>query len=84
MSQADLDKLEQNKTLLLQSLKSAYLFLEGAEKILDLKKGEGYAVAHPEQVAAFMLTVALDLHATRYGDLIGDLAESLGRLSGEL
>lgn len=74
----------------IQSLKSAYLFLEGAEKILDLKKGEGYAAAHPEIVAAYMQTAALDFHARifasaadHHGAMMGDLATSLGRLSGE-
>jgi len=52
-----------NKDLMLQSLKVAYTFLEGAEKILDLKKCEGYAAAHPDLVAAFTLTAALDYHA---------------------
>ena len=41
-----------DKPLLIQSLKDASLFFEGAEKCIDLKKGEGYAAAHPEVVAA--------------------------------
>jgi len=72
-----------DKALMLQSLKVAYTFLEGAEKILDLKKGEGYAAAHPDLVAAFTLTAALDYHARQTTGLMGGLAESLGRLSGE-
>jgi hypothetical protein len=72
-----------DKDLMLQSLKVAYTFLEGAEKILDLKKGEGYAVAHPDLVAAFTLTAALDYHASHANVMLGDLATSLGRLSGE-
>lgn len=79
-----------DKAQVIESLKAAYLFLEGAEKILDLKKGEGHAAAHPELVAAFMLTAALDYHARIFASaaehhvtLMGDLAESLGRLSGE-
>ena len=71
------------KDLMLQSLNTAYLFLEGAEKILDLKKGEGYAAAHPDLVAAFTLTAALDYRARQTVGLLGDLATSLGRLSGE-
>lgn len=72
-----------DKAEVIESLKAAYVFLEGAEKILDLKKGEGHAAAHPELVAAFMLTAALDFHARQTTTLIGDLATSLGRLSGE-
>lgn len=72
-----------DKTEVIESLKAAYLFLEGAEKILDLKKCEGYAEAHPEIVAAYMLTAALDYHARQAAALMGDLATSLGRLSGE-
>lgn len=52
-----------DKAQVIESLKAAHLFLQGAEKILDLKKGEGYAAAHPELVGAFMLTAALDFHA---------------------
>ena len=72
-----------DKDLMMQSLKVAYTFLEGAEKILDLKKGEGYAAAHPDLVAAFMLTAALDYHARQTTGLLGDLATLFGRLSGE-
>lgn len=79
-----------DKTEAIESLKAAYLMLEGAEKILDLKKGEGHAAAHPELVAAFMLTTALDYHARIFASaaehhvtLIGDIATSLARLSGE-
>lgn len=52
-----------DKSLVIQSLKDAYLFFDGAEKILDMKKGEGYAAAHPEVVAAYMLTAALNYQA---------------------
>lgn len=41
-----------DKTQIMQSLKTAYLFLGGAEKAIDMKRGEGYAAAHPELVAA--------------------------------
>lgn len=72
-----------DKTQIIESLKAAYLFLEGTEKSLDMKRGEGYATTHPEIVAVFMLTVALDYHARHNTGLVGDLAESLSRLSGE-
>lgn len=70
-----------DKALMLQSLKTAYVFLDGAEKILSLKRGEDYAAAHPEVVGHFMLTAALEFHAHRSADLMGDIAGSLGRLS---
>ena len=72
-----------DKTQVIESLKAAYLFLEGAEKILDLKKGEGYAAAHPEIVAAYMLTAALDFYGERTAGLLGDLAASLEQLAHE-
>lgn len=72
-----------DKTQVIESLKSAYLFLEGAGKILDLKNGEGYAATHPEQVAAFTLTAALDYHARKITGLLGELVESQGSLPGE-
>ena len=72
-----------DKTEAIESLKAAYVFLEGAEKILNLKKGEGFAAAHPDLVAAFTLTAALDFHARAHKTLMGDLATSLARLSGE-
>lgn len=72
-----------DKAQVIESLKSAYLFLEGAEKILDLKKGDGYAATHPEQVAAFTLTAGLDYYARKITGLLGVLAESSGSLPGE-
>lgn len=72
-----------DRTLMLQSLKAAYSFLDGAEKVLDLKRGEGYAAAHPELVGYFMLTAALDFHARAHAGLRATVAESLDRLSGE-
>ena len=72
-----------DQTQIIQSLKTAYLFLVGAEKVIEVKRGEGYAAAHPELVASFMLTAALDFHARQTTGVMVDLAESLGRLSGE-
>lgn len=59
-----------DKTLMLQSLKAASLFLDGAEKIIDLKRGHGYAAAHPEMVGHFMLTAALDFHARAHAQQV--------------
>lgn len=72
-----------DKTLMRQSLNVAYLFLDDAEKSLNLKRGEGYAAAHPELAGLFMLTAALDFHARSHAGLLGDIAASLGRLAGE-
>lgn len=72
-----------DKAHVIESLKAAFMMLEGAEKSLNLKRGEGYAEAHPEIVAAFTLAIVLDCHARRTTALLGDLAESLARLSGE-
>jgi hypothetical protein len=79
-----------DKAKVIESLKAAYLILEGAEKILDLKKGEGYAAAHPEIVAAYMHIAALDYHARSFAPvadhhsaMMGDLATSLAQLAGE-
>lgn len=72
-----------DKAQVIESLKAVFMMLEGAEKSLNLKRGEGYAEAHPEIVAAFTLAIALDCHARRTTMLLGDLATSLGRLSGE-
>jgi hypothetical protein len=51
-----------DKNLMLQSLKAAYSFLDGAEKVLDMKRGEGYAAEHSELAGLFMLTAAMDFH----------------------
>lgn len=67
-----------DKALMLQSLKATSLLLDGAEKIIDLKHGKGYADAHAELVGHFMLTAVLDMHARTHAQLIGKLAESLG------
>lgn len=72
-----------DKTEAIESHEAAFMMLEGAEKSLDLKRGAGYAEAHPEIVAGFSLAIALDCHAKRTAALLGDLATSLGRLSGE-
>jgi len=60
-----------NKTLMLESLKAAYSFLDGAEKILNMKRGEGYAAEHPELAGLFMLTAALDFHGRAAASLAG-------------
>lgn len=72
-----------DKAQVIESLKAAYLFLEGAEKILDLKKGEGYAAAHPEIVAAYMLTAAMNFHAQEHAATMQDIGRSLDELLGE-
>jgi hypothetical protein len=69
-----------DKSQVIESLKATYLFLEGVEKILDLKKGGGYAAAHPEIVAAYMFTAALDFHTRQVATPISELATSLERL----
>lgn len=66
-----------DKTLMLQSLKAAYSFLDGAEKVLDLKRGEGYAAAHPELVGHFMLTAALDFHARAHAEVMSKIADKI-------
>lgn len=72
-----------DKAEVIESLKAAFMMLEGAEKSLNLKRGEGYAEAHPEIVAAFTLSIALNCHAQQVAEAMGVLAESLARLSGE-
>ena len=72
-----------DKSLVIQSLKDAYLFLEGAEKLLKIKRGEGYAAANPEIVVAYMLTAALNFHAEQITGRLDDLATSLCHLAGE-
>lgn len=52
----------------------ARLLIEAAEKILDMQRGEGYTVAHPNAVENFLFDVAMDLQARQ----IDTLAESLG------
>ncbi|PIY01082.1 MAG: hypothetical protein CO125_07245 [Hydrogenophilales bacterium CG_4_9_14_3_um_filter_59_35] len=64
-------------------MKDAYLFLEGAEKILDLKKGEGYAAAHPEIVAAYMQAAALNFQAQEHAAILQGIELSLDKLLGE-
>lgn len=68
-----------DKAQVIESLKSAYLMLEGAEKALDMKRGEGYAEAHPEIVAAFTLSIALDCHARATSAKLDDFTEALAR-----
>ncbi|PIX04296.1 MAG: hypothetical protein COZ77_07170 [Gallionellales bacterium CG_4_8_14_3_um_filter_54_18] len=72
-----------DKSLAVLSLKDAYLFLEGAEKILDLKKGEGYAAAHPEIVAAYMQAAALNFQAQEHAAILQGIELSLDKLLGE-
>lgn len=72
-----------DQTQIIQSLKAAYLFLGGAEKAIDMKRGEGYAAAHPELVAAFMLTTALDFHAQQHAATLEGIKLSLDDLLGE-
>jgi len=52
----------ENKTQMLQSLKAAYSFLDGAEKALDLKYGEGFAAENPELAGLLMIAAVMDFH----------------------
>jgi hypothetical protein len=53
----------ENKTLMLQSLKVAYSFLDGAEKALDLKYGKGFGAENPELAGLLMIAAVMDFHA---------------------
>lgn len=70
-----------DKTLVLQSLKAAYSFLDGAEKALDLKHGEGHAAAHPDLVGYLMLTAALDFHARAHAEVMSEIADKIDLIS---
>lgn len=52
-----------DEKLVIQAAKEAYLFLHVAERLLEARRGDGYVAAHPEIVAAYMLTAALNFHA---------------------
>jgi len=39
---------------------AARLLIAAAEKILDMRHGEGYAAAHPDDVGEFLMDVSMD------------------------
>ena len=51
-------------TLLSQASDTASIYMGRAIYEIDLLFGDGYAENHPELVAAFMQTAALDYHAS--------------------
>jgi hypothetical protein len=52
-----------NATLLRQAPMTAFTYMDCAIVDIDAKLGAGYASKHPELIAAYMMTAALDMQA---------------------
>jgi hypothetical protein len=63
-----------NQTLMSQAPSTANEYLLSAVDHIDQKLGDGYAKAHPELIAAFMQTSAIDLGAAVIARAIETLA----------
>jgi|JI9StandDraft_2_1071091.scaffolds.fasta_scaffold165352_3 hypothetical protein len=69
------------KELMEQAHMTAYEYMRYAKMDVDAQFGPGYAEAHPELVAAYMQTAALDFLVT-FG--LQGLASELGRIADAL
>ena len=63
--------------LMMQAAKTADFYMSEAVKSIDERFGENYSGDHPELVAAFMKTAALDFMATLIAQNIQNLCECL-------
>ena len=65
-------------TLLRQASMTADEYLANAIADIDKRLGTGYAKTHPELIAAFMQTAAIDMGSAVIAGAIEDLSETLG------
>ena len=68
------------ETLMRQAVMTSAEYMSGAIREIDAKFGEGYAKKHPELVAAFINSCAMDYatnHLTVFGDRAIEHAHSL-------
>jgi hypothetical protein len=72
-----------NSTLLKQAPMTADEYLASAISCIDDKLGNGYAKAHPELVAAFIQTSAMDLGAAVVARAIETLATAVRQKNEE-
>ena len=54
---------------------AARLLIAAAEKILDMRHGEGYAATHPDDVGEFLMDASLDLWVKQADRLLELLPE---------
>lgn len=66
------------QTLMIQAMETAETYLDHAIIDIDKRLGQGYAKAHPELVAAYMQTAAIDF-ATTFG--MQGVASALDRIA---
>lgn len=66
------------QTLMVQASDTAATYLDHAILDIDKRLGQGYAKTHPELVAAYMQTAAIDFAAT-FG--MQGIAEALDRIA---
>jgi hypothetical protein len=64
--------------LMRQAGMTAHDYLLGGVHDIDEIMGKGYAKAHPELLAAYIQTAALDFHATFLAQQIGDALRAIG------
>ncbi|VWX52979.1 hypothetical protein NOVOSPHI9U_420222 [Novosphingobium sp. 9U] len=69
--------LANNETLLRQASKTAEQYLQDAIGSIDHSLGQGYAEQHPELIAGFMTTAALDYGASVIARALGSLGDGL-------
>jgi hypothetical protein len=73
-----------NETLLRQAPMTANEYLLSAIDHIDAKLGAGYAAKHPELIAAFMQTSAIDLGTAEIARAIEGHSNAIEELSGSL
>ena len=67
--------------LLHQAVLTAHSYLSSAIRIIDDEFGEGYAKAHPELVAGFMHTAAMDFDSCMERQALNSLASDIGDIA---
>ena len=72
--------LADNETLFRQAPATAQHYLMSAVKDIDAILGKGFAKAHPELIAAYMQTAAIDMSGAVIARAIETLASAVGLL----
>ena len=68
-------------TLFKQAPMTAHDYMLAAKRDIDELFGQGYAIKHPELVAAYIQTCALDYGMSLIASKIDDIASSLGSIA---
>lgn len=73
-----------NETLFRQAPATAHDYMTNAVKDIDAYFGKGFAKAHPELIAAYMQTAAIDMSGAVIARAVETLADAVEQVSNAI